>query len=1769
MANFVHNSPTGVPFDNVSPVNPMVNENNAEATNHTSPPLNKFSKRNLRLKKLFNPKIIISSIVLLLLLVGGVSAMFLTQMSQDVRQQASGFDSYSCVTNPDCGSGQECKSGSCVSTNTGAGTSTTGTGVASTSVSSGTGGGSCGSGEIFCGGCIAACRPATEGCNKQIDKECKQDGCGGNGVFPGAGEQCCSGLQQCANGRCASSCGLDSNPICAGKREGSNCNNGGKWKCDSADNGHCEGGEWAGVAQEERAEIASAIGGLDEGELEYGDATTVYDKYCKGDVNPEHQGACDSLDQSLKDEATLLRAQGLNDAVSSNTDIVSNAIGKLDEGEMTYAEAKAEYDKYCNPKTAGSNYAYTSSSVCSSLDKSIQDEERRLSLEALNTLADSVNDEFKSALSAISNGSMNQDDALRVYEINCAGSKSGTTVCRNLEESLRGGSEEFDIEYTIRAIERGEMSPEAVQEVYERSCGGKSGTSICRELEQQFRGQSEELDIKYALRAIERGEMSPEAVQEVYERSCGGKSGTSICRELEQQFRGQSEELDIKYALSAISNGIMGPDAAQEVYERSCGGKSGTTICRELEQQFRGQSEELDIREVIRDISNGRMDPDDAQEFYDTNCGGSKSGSTICRELAESLRVKSPELDIKTAIRAISNGVMAPDAAQEVYDTNCGGSTSDTTICRELAESLRGKSVFSDPSSWTPSENPLAWLIDNFTSEEEVICVHKSPIGCNYESKGSCSQDENGCWNSSKAVLSNPLSWTSSENPLTWVLPMDPVTWLISRVTSEEETELDDESLATLISNISNGLMEPEAAQTIYDLNCGGGKASTTICGNLANSLRGEDEEFDINYALRAIERGEMSPEDAQEVYEKSCRGKSSTTICRNLANSLRGEDEEFDIRTAISNISNGLMEPEAAQTIYDLNCSGSKSGTTVCKNLEKSLRGEDVEDEEFDINSFSVSDPINDEINSAISSLIEEGSDSDIEVARDVYFENCTGSNAYNAVNTACKNLRVIVGGNETWECVPNKCSEGKWCGQDGAKTSIDCGESNNCDDVKVREGRCDQYGMRCVGGELFKNDSCDIASIDPLVFTNEDTNLGCFEACLSRGASAHMCTSECNNFDPADIYTSGYSSRSDCHNAKYMANVQGKCSKEGSQFFFEEDNVTEYKSCFWWSSNENRCVEDLYATNSLPTSNCKSCAAVTPEGETDQSIADIIAKATADFNEGITGLTGALSKYNDYCRNNTYSENEAVCNSLDQTLKKESERLKWEAYSNMIDVENESVDLAIDNLELGNTSTEDTLELYVKSCLGIRSQFIAANKCKDLKDNIDNADILISKFMVDRVVSFDPSHDFSDIRIMSMGEHNFTDASIDDIYLTSVPFQEMVGITDSYESLYDQATDISKANDTSVIVCNHSQNCSYYVDGKREAVTLKHITDNLDQYGLTDEDRDSLYRQGHFVLGNESYAEQLEAESLYTRMSNQYGINFSNNLTYYEIIEVNNNLKEYIALDTLSDSVSVSYLPFMSQSLDAIANSSFCEGVDDVVCSIQLALVSRINNLYDIPENIDTWEEEIGVSLKYAGDIEMGTLRVFDEVIELLPDFYWSGIEGIVVTEQYDNTSAGYTYRTGTFQMDDCIGCEVDGPIFWGSVHTLIHEAAHNRQDITVNSGNYCLDNGDCLEIEEDSTGRDLLDQYLEDNGITVTPSNELIVAKTEGITYYSDDAYAFKNAKEFYAEILSDAVVDPDGFAAKDPELYQLAVIINGFETETYTNEFGIENIRRKSQ
>jgi hypothetical protein len=268
MSNFVHKS-SNVEESQASNLSSLFNKRNKEAQSNQDRGAFKLenkvnNKKSIKLpfiKSRLPLQAVLGLVVLFLLVVGAASAMFLTTLNQDVRQQAKGCTYWKGGTATEGstddrgGVTQKCVNGYWSAPSTGTADSSSG----GSSVADNSGGtSSCKSGEIFCGGCIAACRPATEGCNKQIDKECSGtnvDGssCQGDGQFAQSANECCSGLQQCANGRCAPSCTLDKNDICGGIREGSNCNNGGSWTCDAKDpggSGHCDGGAWNQPASE-------------------------------------------------------------------------------------------------------------------------------------------------------------------------------------------------------------------------------------------------------------------------------------------------------------------------------------------------------------------------------------------------------------------------------------------------------------------------------------------------------------------------------------------------------------------------------------------------------------------------------------------------------------------------------------------------------------------------------------------------------------------------------------------------------------------------------------------------------------------------------------------------------------------------------------------------------------------------------------------------------------------------------------------------------------------------------------------------------------------------------------------------------------------------------------------------------------------------------------------------------------------------------------------------------------------------------------------------------------------------------------------------------------------------------------------------------------------------------------------------------------------------------------------------------------------------------
>jgi hypothetical protein len=89
MANFVHKSPrTPVHADSSKVTSLFKRINDLSSQNRKTLSSNNVQESPSR--RGFSFKTLLSSAILFLLVVGGVSALALTQMSQDVRQQASG-----------------------------------------------------------------------------------------------------------------------------------------------------------------------------------------------------------------------------------------------------------------------------------------------------------------------------------------------------------------------------------------------------------------------------------------------------------------------------------------------------------------------------------------------------------------------------------------------------------------------------------------------------------------------------------------------------------------------------------------------------------------------------------------------------------------------------------------------------------------------------------------------------------------------------------------------------------------------------------------------------------------------------------------------------------------------------------------------------------------------------------------------------------------------------------------------------------------------------------------------------------------------------------------------------------------------------------------------------------------------------------------------------------------------------------------------------------------------------------------------------------------------------------------------------------------------------------------------------------------------------------------------------------------------------------------------------------------------------------------------
>jgi hypothetical protein len=88
----------------------------------------------------------------------------------------------------------------------------------------------------------------------------------------------------------------------------------------------------------------------------------------------------------------------------------------------------------------------------------------------------------------------------------------------------------------------------------------------------------------------------------------------------------------------------------------------------------------------------------------------------------------------------------------------------------------------------------------------------------------------------------------------------------------------------------------------------------------------------------------------------------------------------------------------------------------------------------------------------------------------------NTITCSAAGAVSGACKSPSPVPTPKATpvvqSGCKASTCVSGKWCGEDGKITNLQCNTQNNCDGVS--DGSCTSNGYRCINGRLYVGNGC-----------------------------------------------------------------------------------------------------------------------------------------------------------------------------------------------------------------------------------------------------------------------------------------------------------------------------------------------------------------------------------------------------------------------------------------------------------------------------------------------------------------------------------------------------------------------------------------------------------------------------------------------------------------------------------------------------------------------
>ncbi len=368
-----------------------------------------------------------------------------------------------------------------------------------------------------------------------------------------------------------------------------------------------------------------------------------------------------------------MRWQAMDEKVSGNTNAVTAAVTGLQGQSIDYAAASATFNSFCNQSTAGSNYNYTSTSACNSLESAMRDEANRVRWQALEDKVNANTNEVSQTTMALGQSNLDYAQANDVYNSYCnpetAGANYGTTstsACESLTQAMRDEANRVRwqaleeavavnnsvVSSAITQISDESSSLENAQRVYDDYCVGstaqQTSTSMCSRLSARIEVVEEQI--------ANDGDGG-----RVFEDPCDDQTveqaSSSICNRTAGQGGGYKTLADC-YKASQQSSAVDSCSMEDGVYVLNPSDNPlaliinlGKTVVNNVLQPI---NEIVNPTTVIgmnnRDVliaqsllSRGDITLDEAQNTYNQYCTGAVVSPVLCANLNAELEKHQPK----------------------------------------------------------------------------------------------------------------------------------------------------------------------------------------------------------------------------------------------------------------------------------------------------------------------------------------------------------------------------------------------------------------------------------------------------------------------------------------------------------------------------------------------------------------------------------------------------------------------------------------------------------------------------------------------------------------------------------------------------------------------------------------------------------------------------------------------------------------------------------------------------------------------------------------------------------------------------------------------------------------------------------------------------------------------------------------------------------------------------------------------------------------------